>query len=181
MIDGEILAQGMGMLGGAYGRIIDEGTTCTYRDALDPKMTTDEFMRAVRAAIETETYWPSPAVLLSKVSRKSEGAAAFLALVDQLRTAGGYRFFPHEKFAALPEPVRAAVKAIGGLAVITNAPDERAFHALEQRFSAAYVAAVTPQPRLAAPAMDPTASRLVRETARAIGRDRQLPATERSA
>ena len=50
----------------------------------------------------------------------SAAQEALTALADDLHAHHGYRFYPRERFVALPEAVRAGVKRIGGLKRISE-------------------------------------------------------------
>lgn len=140
MIDRDRFAAGMGVLAGCFGRVVDAAVVRAYYDALSPQLTTEEFERAVRVAIASETYWPAPATLIAQVRDRSAAARALADLVDDLRAHGGYRFYPHERFAALPLAVREGVRAIGGLREITMCKADR-FPALERKFAEAFARA----------------------------------------
>jgi hypothetical protein len=139
MIDHGIFLAGMATLAGCYGRELDQVTLRAYHQVLSARLTTEEFERAVQATIGTETFWPSPAVLVAKVKAQTPAAAAFARLVDQLRQHGGYRFFPHSAYQELDEPTKAGIRAAGGLAAIDQRTDRTAA-SVEREFAKAYTA-----------------------------------------
>lgn len=170
MIDREAFAQGMGRLGGAFGREIDGPVAAFYFDILSPQLTTEEWAEAVTRAAAQETFWPSPAVLLAKVKLDPESQAA-AALSNVRRVLNGYgqmRDVPLEA-VRFDAATWAGLKAIGGL---KNARDEK----YEKRFTKAYAEHFTPRPQIAAGgAMQSEARRLIDGTARKLtlvsGRD----------
>lgn len=170
MIDKEVFAQGMGQLGGAFGREIDGPVSKMYYNILSKQMSTSGFLLAVEAALATETFWPSPAVLLSKVMPVPERAAqhAFDMVNDALRAHGGYRFLPSEVSKAWPPETWAGIKAVGGLMEISNCTSDR-WDSLQKRFRKAFVEAIAPAPQLpTGEKPDARAKALVRETGRAL-------------
>lgn len=176
MIDKEKFVTGMAVLAGAFGREVDAPIQSAYYRVLSPQLNDAEFERAVSRTIETETYWPSPAVLLGKV--KQDTTAQALASLEHVTRVtgqhGGYRFLAaetyHQEFDA---PTKAAISAVGGLAAIGNTSEER-WPSLQKRFAAAYADSINP--KLPAPAeQDGKVKQLVGTTARQLtlsGRDR---------
>lgn len=177
MIDRNRFATGMGILGGAFGRIVDDAVIHAYYVTLSPRLETPQWERAVTEVLARETFWPSPARLLELSGRGSDdeaGRAAFRALVDDVRSHGGYRFYPHDRFAALPENVKAGVKRIGGLAAISSMSVEREASVGKQFLEAYRDAARELTPAAATlqieePKEDPRARRLIAEVAASIG------------
>ena len=90
MIDKQIFLTGMTALAGAFGREVDGPIQVAYYRVLNPKLSTEEFERAVAIALETETFWPSPAVLLGKVRQAAEAQAlgAFEHVTKVMRDNG---------------------------------------------------------------------------------------------
>lgn len=148
MIDKHTFAAGMTALSGAFGREIDGPVSAMYYGILSPKLTGAEFQAAILKTCESETFWPSPGVILSKVPRLKEDAG-YLAFEHVNRVTsehGGYRFLPHEVFQReFDAPTRAAIAKVGGLAAIANTNEDR-WTALGKRFAAAYQSAVSPEP-----------------------------------
>lgn len=139
-IDKDTFAGGMAVLSGAFGREIDGPVQRMYYGILSPQMTTAEFEQAIKDTMASETFWPSPAVILSKVPRLREDHSALaLEHVTRVTSAhGGYRFLPHDTYhAEFDAPTRAAISAVGGLAVICGTSEER-YPTLAKKFSAAY-------------------------------------------
>lgn len=176
MIDKDAFIAGIAVLAGAFGREIDAPVQRAYYTVLSRELTTEEFERAVTLALTSETFWPSPAVLLSKVKADdtSRGLSA-LEHVNRITEAhGGFRYLPHATFQAeFDAPTKAAIAACGGLAAIANTT-ESGQNALKKKFAAAYTASTKPQKQLPAPQTDPRVKQLVRDTAGALtsGRDR---------
>lgn len=170
-IDKDSFLAGLAVLAGAFSREVDAPVQRAYYTVLSRELTTEEFERAVTITLETETFWPSPAVILSKVKADKEGAAALaLEHVNRVTNAhGGFRYLTadvfHREFDA---PMRAAISACGGLAKMADA-DERT---VRRRFAKAYQASL--QPRIAAPQTDARVKQLVGSVANALtsGRDR---------
>lgn len=167
MIDKEQFLGGMALLSGAYGREIDGAVQRMYYGILSPKLSTAEFEQAIIATTSSETFWPSPAVILSKVPRLLEDrpAIAFSHVNRVMGAHGGHRFLSHEIFhAEFDAPTKAAISAIGGLAVIAGCTEER-WASLAKKFAAAYRLAETPDPSaprsLTAGERDPRVNRLV--------------------
>lgn len=177
MIDRQRFAEGMGVLGGSFGRVVDDAVIHAYYVTLSPRLDTAQWERAVHAVLARETFWPSPAKLLELSGRGSDdeaGRAAFRALVDDLRQHGGHRFYPHERFAALPDAVRAGVKRIGGLQAISGMSVEREAMVAKQfleayRDSAHELAAPARDLQLDTPPEDPRARRLLADVAAGVG------------
>lgn len=140
MIDKDIFLAGMTALSGAYGREIDGAVQRLYFAILSPKLDTAEFQAAVTLTCETETFWPSPAVILGKVPRLAEDrpALALGHVAKILSQSGGHRFLTfdtyHREFDA---PTKHAISAVGGLSAITNCTEER-YGSLQKKFAAAY-------------------------------------------
>lgn len=176
MIDKDAFIAGIAVLAGAFSREVDAPVQRAYYAVLSPQMTTEEFEKAVALTLTSETFWPSPAVLLSKVKKGDEGKG-LLALEHVTRIvdkAGGFRFLPHATYLAeFDAPTRAAISVCGGLVVITNTSEER-WPAMQRKFAAAYTQALNPKPALSAPPTDARVKQLVASTADALtsGRDR---------
>lgn len=174
MIDKDAFLAGMAVLAGSFGREVDAGIQRAYYVVLSPKLTTDEFERAVSATISTETFWPSPATIMAKVLA-DDGSRALLAFEHVNRVLGangGYRYLTAETYnQEFDAPTKAAIAAVGGLAAITNTPEDR-WSGLQKRFAAAFT--VSTQPKLATPKTDPKVRQLVASTASHLssGRDR---------
>jgi hypothetical protein len=173
MIEKPTFVTGMTALSAAFGREIDGGTQAMYYGVLNPRLTTDEFERAVSLTLSSETFWPSPAVLLGKVKADdaTRGLLAFEHVTRVMRQSGGHRYLSFDKYTAeFDAPTKAAISAVGGLPAITNTSEER-WAGLQKRFAAAYVEST--QPRLAAPQTDAKVKQLVRDTSAMLsGRDR---------
>lgn len=173
MIDKDVFLAGMAVLAGSFGREVDAGVQRAYYMVLSPKLTTEEWERAVAGAISSETFWPSPAVLLSKVQADDSTRAlmAFEHVTRVLGANGGYRYLTAETYhREFDAPTQAAITAVGGLSAITNTPEER-WLSLQKKFAAAFVAST--QPKLTPPVQDTKVRQLVRETASILsGRDR---------
>lgn len=140
MIDKDIFLAGMTALSGAYGREIDGAVQRLYFGILSPKITTDEFQQAIAATCATETFWPSPAVILGKVPRLAEDRPALaLSHVNRvLSSCGGHRFLTFDRYQAeFDAPTKHALSAIGGLSAITNCTEER-WASLAKKFAVAY-------------------------------------------
>lgn len=170
MIDKDQFATGMGLLGGAFGRDVDAAVSRAYYLVLNPKLSTEDFQRAVERTIEQETYWPSPAVLLGKVLPPvlDAGELALRHVNAVMGRNGGYQYLSHATFhAEFDAPTRAAISACGGLAEISRTSDER-WPALTRKFAAAYARAKSPRPALPAPDVDPRVKRLASQVAETL-------------
>lgn len=176
MISKAVFAEGMGQLGGAFGREIDEPVTRMYYAILSPAMSNEQFVAAVTETVSTERFWPSPAVLLEKAGKDSEAQAqiAFRVVADALNTHGGYRFLPTTISQSWDAPTWAGIKAIGGLREITECT-ERNWPSLVRRFTKAYQDATKPKLALVRDTVQPQATALVAS----VSRDRQLPRGDR--
>lgn len=140
MIDKDEFAGGMAVLAGAFGREIDGPVQRMYYGILSAKLTTEEFRQAITTTMATETFWPSPAVILGKVPRLAEDrpALAFAHVNKILSQNGGFRFMTFQTFQTeFDAPTKHAIAAVGGLSAITNTPEER-WPALAKRFATAY-------------------------------------------
>lgn len=175
-IDKDVFATGMGLLCGSFSRTLDAAVSRAYYAVLNPALSNEEFERAVSLTLASETFWPSPAVLLGKVKADdtTRGVLAFEHVNRMVGMHGGVRFFPHDKFQAFDAPTRSAIAECGGLAAMADTPAER-WAGLQKRFAKAYVEAINPQPRLAAASTDGRVKQLVSRAARQLaisGRDR---------
>lgn len=140
MIDKENFIGGMGLLSGAYGREIDSAVQRMYYGILSPKLDTAEWEQAIKDTMATETFWPSPAVILSKVPRLAEDrpAMALSHVGKVLSQHGGHRFLSYDTYhAEFDPPTKAAISAVGGLSAITNCTEER-WGSLAKKFAVAY-------------------------------------------
>jgi len=188
MIDKAIFAEGMGQLGGAFGREIDGPVSKMYYGILSKRLTTEQFAAAVTKTLDTETFWPSPAVILGKVISAPEKDAqhAFEKVNNTLKLHGGFRFLPNEIAKQWDQATWAGIKAVGGLMQITTCTTER-WDALQRRFRNAYLEALNPPPALpAGEKPDPRVKQLVASTALAMrtttpqgGQDNALPRGDR--
>lgn len=139
-IDKDIFLAGMTALSGAYGREIDGAVQRLYFGILSPKIDTDEFQQAIAATCETETFWPSPAVILGKVPRlTADRPGQALAHVSRvLSEVGGFRALTYDRYQAeFDDTTKAAIVAVGGLSAITNCTEER-WGSLQKKFATAY-------------------------------------------
>jgi hypothetical protein len=174
MIDKQIFLEGMGQLGGAFGRVIDGPVQRMYYALLSPKMTNEQFVAAVKETASTERFWPSPAVILEKAGADAETQAqlAWRTITDALNAHGGYRFLPATVSQAWDAPTWAGLKAIGGLREITECT-ERRWPGLVRDFCKAYQDALQPQKTFPRDGLQPQAAQLIRTTTLAlVGRDR---------
>jgi hypothetical protein len=170
MIDKEKFIAGMAVLSGAFGREVDGPVQRAYYGVLNSQLTDEEFERAVSLTLATETFWPSPAVLLSKVKADDDtrGQVAFEHVNRVSGNAGGFRFLSHETYhREFDAPTRAAISAVGGLSEIGNTPVER-WPTLQRKFAKAYSESLVP--KLAPPETDGRVKQLVRSVL--SGRDR---------
>lgn len=97
MIDLKAFGAGMMRLGAAFNRAITEPVLEVYGGVISPRLSTEQWAHAVQRAIESEQFFPPPAVLLryGAGDRGLSAAAgeAYLAIVDHY-TRGeklGYR------------------------------------------------------------------------------------------
>lgn len=134
---------GLAILAGAFGRMVDAPVQKAYWRVLAPKLSIEEFEHAVGQAIEKETYWPSPAVLLEVVRPKDEAQRALSGVVGWLRDCGGHLHAPHEDFQKLPAETRAGIAAVGGLRAISLAHVED-MPRIERLFSQGFTGARYP-------------------------------------
>lgn len=86
MIDLEAFAEGMGKLGAAFNRPLTEAMLTVFGGVLSPRLSTEQWAHAVTRAIESESYFPPPAVLL-RYGAGDRGLAAaagdaYQAIVD---------------------------------------------------------------------------------------------------
>lgn len=167
MIDKAEFLTGLTVLAGAFGREVDGGIQVAYYRALSPKMTTEQFQKAVNETLVTETFWPSPAVLLGKIKSADELKAldAFEHVNRVVGAAGGYRFFPHERFMEFDAPTRAAISACGGLHEMANVSEER-YGSLAKKFATAYAKSLEAPVALPATGTDNRVTGLVRGVSR---------------
>lgn len=175
-IDKDAFLAGIAVLAGAFGREIDAPVQRAYFAVLNSALSTEEYERAVQLALTSETFWPSPAVLLSKVKADdaTRGLLAFEHVGRVTSAHGGYRFLPNAVYQAeFDAPTRAAISAVGGLLEIANTRDDH-YQALKRRFAAAYAEALKPKQLAPPPPTDPRVKQLVGATARLLssGRDR---------
>lgn len=168
-IDKAAFATGMGLLAGAFNRSLDGAVSRAYYGVLSGHLSTAEFEQAVSRCLHEETFWPSPAVLLSKVKAddESRGHLAFEHVTRVLNQHGGFRYLTIETYhREFDEPTKAAISAVGGLSAISNTNEDR-WAGLQKRFMAAYAASL--RPALPSPVADvPEVKQLVRDTARAM-------------
>lgn len=170
MIDKDQFAIGMGLLGGAFSRDIDAAVSRAYFLVLNPRMTTQQFFRAVELTLESETFWPAPAVLLAKV-RTAPDDQAEQALRHVNATLGQHGGFQHTPFAvvdAFDALTKAAIKAVGGLREIAGTSEDR-YPRLVKRWVEAYnrARAELAMPKLPAPKTDPAVEQLVADIGQA--------------
>ena len=122
-------AAAMGLLSGSFGRNVEGAVSATYWTTLvSYELSIEDVERGVAAAIANDTFWPSAARIAELAGADVGDAAAreaLAALEDDLNTHGGYRYYPRERFLALPEAVRAGVRRIGGLRSISEGRHER--------------------------------------------------------
>lgn len=140
MIDKDTFLAGMTALSGAYGREIDGAVQRLYFGILSPKLDATEFQAAIKTTLETETFWPSPAVILGKVPRLLEDrpAKALEHVNRVLSSVGGFRFLSFDRFQSeFDAPTKAAISALGGLSVMTGWSEER-YASLAKKFAVAY-------------------------------------------
>jgi hypothetical protein len=168
MIDKEQFVAGMTALAGAFGREIDGAVQKMYYGILSQHMTTEEFKRAIDITLVTETYWPSPAVLLNKVKadQHSRALSAFEHVNRITAAAGGYKLLPHTRYLEeFDAATRSAISEVGGLSAIANTSEER-WPTLQRRFTTAYASFLEPAKALPATGTDGRVQQLIKGTAR---------------
>lgn len=176
MIDKEIFAQGMGQLGGAFGREIDGPVSKMYYGILSQRLTTEQFTAGIVTTIASERFWPSPAVILSHALGDPDVIAirALTVVRDTLSKHGGVRYTPFEA-VQFDAPTWAAIKEVGGLEACTLERSER-------RFVKAYLAAINPAPAIThvtPERIQPAARQMISAVAQSIGRDHAIPKGDR--
>jgi hypothetical protein len=172
VIEKEPFLAGLAILAGAFGREVDAPVQRAYYAVLSPQMTTEDFEKAVSLTLASESYWPSPAVILSKVKADAEsrGLVAFERVNRVMGANGGHRFLSHDTYIReFDEATRMAISAVGGLAKIGDTTEDR-WPALQRRFVAAHTEASSPTKRLPAAPIDPRVDALVNRVL--SGRDR---------
>lgn len=180
MIDKEMFLQGMAQLGGAFGREVDGPVQRMYFAVIGPKLTNEEWQRAIADTVATETFWPSPAVILAKAGKdaESQAAAAWASVRAMMDSTAGGRFATAEQYRALGPTTLKALAEIGGVRAIAECSDER-WANLVKRFSKAYVETINPHPAIGTgESPDPRVKKLASGVARQLslvgGRDRQV-------
>lgn len=169
-LDKDSFLAGLALLAGAFGREIDGAVQRAYYGVLSSQLNDEEFQRAVSITLATETFWPSPAVILSKV-KADDGSRAALAFEHVNRVTGsngGFRYLTAETFhREFDAPTKAAISAVGGLAAIGNTTEER-WPGLQRKFAAAYQSSLVP--KLAPPPTDGRVKQLVASVADTMSR-----------
>lgn len=129
MIDSDRFFAALALLAGAHRNPIGEAMQLAYFDTLTAAgLTTEDVERAVSASLAQDKFWPSAARLVELAGfdiADGEARAAFRELRADIARHGGYRFYPHDRFAALPEPVRAGIRRVGGVQAISNMHEDR--------------------------------------------------------
>lgn len=173
MIDADAFAAGMGILAGNFGREVDGAVSRAWYTLLSPKMTTREFERAVQLVLESETYWPSAALLLAKIRIPADDQAE-QALRELNSTLGQFGGFQHTPYAALEPhldgPTKAALNAIGGLGELAATTEEK-YPRLVKKWVAAYNRAKpdAATPKLPQPKTDPAVMELIADLSQRRG------------
>lgn len=172
MIDKDVFAQGMGQLGGAFGREIDGPVSKMYYATLSPHLTNEEWIEAVTRTVTEETFWPSPAVVLSKIKETEQESAvrAFAHVKRTLALYGGFRFIPVDVAKSFDSATWAAIKELGGLSQVMEEN--------EKKFTRAYLNFLKPR----APRIKPSEDSRVKQLTSGIGsggRDKALPSGDR--
>lgn len=172
MINQQAFAAGLALLAGNFGREVDAALGRAWYLILSPLMTTAQFERAVQLVLETETFWPSAAVLLTKV-KASADEVAVQALRDLNATLGRFGGYQHTPYDALRDhldgPTKAALKAIGGLSELAATTEEK-YPRLVKRWVEAYnrAKAEIAFPKLPQPKTDPAVEQLTATVAKEL-------------
>lgn len=138
-IDKRRFAAGMALLSGNAGRELDGALSEAYRKILSPRLTTEEFERAVEILMTTKAKfaWPSAADILHAIHPPDEAKKALADVSDRVRAFGGHLYFPHAEFQKFTEAQKAGIRAAGGLAKLWTA-DIEDMPRLEKRFQEGY-------------------------------------------
>ena len=138
-IDKRAFAAGVALLSGNAGRETDAALTQAWYRILSPRLTTEEFQRAVDTIIATKGgfSWPSAADILHVIYPPDAAKKALADVTDRVRAFGGHLYFPHAEFQKLTEAQKAGVRAAGGLAKLWTA-DIEDMPRLEKRFAEGY-------------------------------------------
>ena len=150
MIDKQAFKAGLAVLAGAFSRDLDEAVILTYYRVLNPRLSTDEFQRAVQIVLETETFWPPPATIVNAIHPPNAGQLALKAVFDAMRPFGGHLHFPHSEFQKFSPAQKAGIKAAGGLGALSTASEKRQPY-LERQFVEGYESVADPAKALAEP------------------------------
>ncbi len=158
MIDKRVFAEGMALLGGAFGREVDGPVSRIYFEILSPEFDDAQWMTAVRQVIATEHFWPPVSALRDAVlgNPKQLADKALTALLEQVEeyylpnTGTQLRLSP-DAAACLTGPVRAALRAVGGVGRLNVGAEN--WPATAQRFREAYAQSLT-ETRTALPSGD---------------------------
>ncbi len=119
MIDRELFAQEMALLGDRFGRSLASPTLKRYYEELSSVMDSASFAAATGIAFRTAKFWPSPAELMASVTRKSaptlsahEAFSKFLSSISNRYESQVDRM---EKVKLIGPAAVRAVRAVGGL------------------------------------------------------------------
>lgn len=84
MIDVRAMAAGMAALGVAFGREVTPAVAEVYHQVIGPRLDAAGWERAVRRALEAESFWPAPAVLLRYGAANGAPQARAVEFYDRL-------------------------------------------------------------------------------------------------
>ena len=152
MIDLRMMAAGLTALGHAFNREVTPQVADVYHGVIGPKLNAAQWERAVRRALDAETFFPPPAVLLrygladgSPQARAVEAYDRILAEFEAGRPMG-----PREVLQVVGRAAMEAFTAAGGhRAFAWCEPDDEPFR--RKAFVEAWIDVVEQEPALALP------------------------------
>lgn len=130
MIDRQTFAGWMGTLGDRFNKPLEPATMKAYHVVLSQQLDTREFDLAaaiVFAKFEYKGSWPAPQVFVNAVLPKAPAgldAGDVLSTVRQLIEVKGYAITTRRSYDALPDYIRRAVRAVGGIQAIHRSTEE---------------------------------------------------------
>jgi hypothetical protein len=146
------MAKGMALLSTAFNRALTDELVEIYHGVIGPKLDAARWERAVRRALDSETFFPPPAVLLRYGLAEGSPQARAVEAYDRILAEfeGGRPMGPREVLQLLGRAAMEAFIAAGGHRAFTWCdPDDEPFR--RKAFVEAWIDVIEQEPALALP------------------------------
>jgi len=150
MLEKAEIAKGLALLSTAFNRVLTPEVVRLYREVISPKLDAQQWERAVKRALEAESFFPPPAVLLRYGAADGSPRARALEFYDRIirHYESGDELGPREVRERYGDAAMDAFVAAGGSRAFSWCePKDEPFR--RRDFANAWVEVVEQEPKAA--------------------------------